>query len=145
MVSNREQFFEKQVYAVVGNSKAASFPVLTYKGLKASGKTAYPVDPGVDEIEGDKTFKDLASIPATVDGVILEVPKEETRDWVGKAADIGVKDVWVHMQRETDEAITLAKERGINLRTGTCAVMYVTPGITFHSIHKWIMKLAGKY
>ena len=28
---------------------------------------------------------------------------------------------------------------------GTCAVMYVTPGFTYHSVHKWIMKLVNKY
>lgn len=145
MPSNHELFFTKQTYAVVGHSKAQNYPILTYKGLKASGRTAFPVDPSVEEIEGDKTYKDLSSLPERVDGVILEVPKAETRDWVEKAAEAGVKDVWIHMQRETEEALALAREKGINVRTGTCAVMYVTPGVTYHSIHKLIMKLIGKY
>ena len=61
------------------------------------------------------------------------------------AAQAGLRDVWIHMAHDTPEAVTLAKESGINLRTGTCAVMYVTPGLTYHSLHKAIMKLAGKY
>lgn len=79
------------------------------------------------------------------EAVVLEVPKEETRDWVARIAERGIKDVWIHMNRETPEALELAKKSGMNARSGTCAVMYVTPGFTYHTIHKWAMQLAGKY
>ena len=49
------------------------------------------------------------------------------------------------MAHDTPEAVALAKEKGINLRTGTCAVMYLNPGLSYHSIHKLIMKATGKY
>ena len=49
------------------------------------------------------------------------------------------------MRMDTPEAVELAREKGIKVHTGTCAVMYVTPGLTGHSIHKWINKLIGKY
>jgi hypothetical protein len=64
---------------------------------------------------------------------------------VAAAADAGVRDVWVHMAHDTPEAVALAAERGIDLRTGTCAVMYLTQGFSYHSIHKWIMQALGKY
>jgi hypothetical protein len=32
-----------------------------------------------------------------------------------------------------------------NFYGGTCAVMYLTPGFTYHSIHRWIMKAVRKY
>jgi len=84
-------------------------------------------------------------VPEKPDAVVLEVPREETRDWVARAAEAGIADVWIHMQRETPEALALAKEKGIHVRSGTCAVMYLDPGPSYHTIHKWIMKLAGKY
>jgi predicted CoA-binding protein len=118
---------------------------LTYGGLKKLGKVVFPVDPSTDEIDGDKAYPDLASLPQKVDGVILEVPKEDTAEWVAKAAEAGINDVWMHMGRETPEALALGEKKELNLRSGTCAVMYVTPGFTFHSIHKWIMKLIGRY
>ena len=145
MPSNHEMFFELPSFAVVGHKEKSNFPVLSYQGLKKMGKTVFPVDPSVDEIDGDKTYKDLAAMPSTPKGLILEVPKEETKAWVEKAAEAGIKDVWIHMQRDTDEALAIAKGNGMNVRTGTCAVMYVTPGITYHSIHKFIMKMIGKY
>ena len=145
MASNYEAFFTLGSFAVVGHSKAKPFPVLSYRKLKAMGKTVYPVDPSTDDIDGDKTFANLGALPAPVEGLIVEVPKNETKDWVAAAAAAGIRDVWVHMAHDTPEAIALAKDKGINLRTGTCAVMYLNPGLSYHSIHKLIMKATGKY
>ena len=145
MVSEYESFWQMNAYAVVGHQAAKGFPTLTYRGLKGLGKTVYPVDPSASEIEGDRAFPDLGALPEQVDGVVIEVPKEETLDWVRRSAEAGVQDVWIHMARETPEAVALAEDKGLRLRKGTCAVMYVTPGVTYHSIHKWIMKLLGKY
>jgi predicted CoA-binding protein len=145
MPSNYETFWEKQSFAVVGHQAKKNFPILTYRGLKNLGKKIYAVDPSAAEIEGERAYATLAEIPAKVEAVILEVPKDETAEWVSKVAEAGIGDLWIHMGRETPEAIKLAEEKGINVRSGTCAVMYVTPGLTFHSMHKWIMKLLGKY
>ena len=145
MASNYETFWEKISFAVVGNEAKKNFPVLTYRGLKNLGKQAYAVDPSAGEIEGDKAYATLAELPKKVEAVILEVPKEETAEWVASAAEAGIRDLWIHMGRDTPEALALAEEKGMNVRSGTCAVMYVTPGFTFHSVHKWIMRLTGKY
>lgn len=145
MPSNYETFWQHQRYAVVGHQSKQNFPELTYRGLKKSGKTVYPVDPSLHEIDGDLVYHTLSDLRGQVDGVVLEVPKAETRFWVEKAADLGVKDIWIHMNRDTPEALALAEEKHLNARHGTCAVMYVTPGFTFHSLHKGIMKLVGKY
>jgi predicted CoA-binding protein len=145
MPSKHEEFWTSPSFACVGHSAKKGFPKLSYGGLKKQGKKVFAVDPSVDEIDGDRTYPDLASLPEKVEAVVLEVPKAETRDWVGKAADAGIQNVWIHMTRETPEALALAKEKNLNVLTGTCAVMYVTPGFTYHSIHKWIDQLMGKY
>jgi hypothetical protein len=49
------------------------------------------------------------------------------------------------MNRETPEALALARERGMTVHTGSCAVMYVKRGFSYHSLHKWIDQLLGKY
>jgi predicted CoA-binding protein len=145
MPSNYETFFDAQRFAVVGNSARQPFPILSYKGLKKLGKTVFAVDSGAARIDGDPTFASLEALPETPQAVMIEVPKEETRDWVARAAAAGVKDVWIHMALETPEAVALADDKGINLRTGTCAVMYLKPGLSYHSIHKGIMKALGRY
>jgi predicted CoA-binding protein len=145
MASSYETFFDLGSFAVVGNTAKKNFPVLTYRGLINAGKTVYAVDPSSETIEGDRAFADLEQLPARVDAAILEVPREDTEGWVAKVAEAGIRDLWIHMGRETPEAIALARAKGLDVRSGTCAVMYLTPGFTYHSIHKWIMKLAGKY
>lgn len=146
MTSGYEDFWNKNSFALVGHSGSKKkFPGLTYAALKKIGKTVYAVDPGADQIDGDKTYADLASLPDGVEAAILELPKEETKDWVGKVADAGIKNLWIHMKTDTPEALALAKEKGLNVLSGTCAVMYVTQGFTHCSIHKWIFKLLGKY
>jgi predicted CoA-binding protein len=145
MPSNYETFWDHSVFAVVGHSATKPFPVLTYGGLKRLGKKVFAVDASSNVAAGDKAYPDLASLPERVDAVVIEVPRDLTRAWVLKAADAGVKDVWLHMNTDSPEVLSLAKERGINLRTGTCAVMYVNRGFSIHSVHGWVQKLRGAY
>lgn len=145
MSSEYEAFWSHESFAVVGHTAAKGFPQLTYAGLRDGGRKVFPVDPSVDEIDGDTAYADFESLPEPVAAAVLEVPQDETESWVRRAADAGIRDVWIHMTRETPEAVALAKERGVNVLTGTCAVMYVTPGFTVHSLHKWANKLTGKY
>ena len=145
MPSDYENFWISSSYAVVGHSAKEEFPKLTYKELKKSGRKVFAVDPSIDTFEGDTVYPDLASLPEKVEAVVIEVPAEESRDWVARAAEAGIKNVWIHMGCDTPEALELAKEKGMNVCHGTCAVMYVIPGPSLHSIHKWINKLLGKY
>lgn len=146
MPSKHEQFWESGSFAFVGNSKAKGFPKISFSTLsKDTSKTVFAVDPTVEEVCGAKTYPDFESLPSKVDAVVLEVPKGETADWVKRAAAAGIKNVWIHMNRETPEALAAAKETDLNVVTGTCAVMYVKKGPSFHSIHKVMRKLTGKY
>ena len=145
MPSPHEAFWTNTTFAVVGRSASKPFPALTYNALKAmDGKTVYAVDPSRDEIEGDPAFKDLSTLPTPVDAVVLEVPAEETASWVERAADAGITRVWIHMGRETPEALTLADERGLELCTGTCAVQYLRGGFP-HNIHRLLRRAAGRW
>ena len=49
-------------------------------------------------------------MPAPVESAILEVPKEETAGWVAKAADAGVKQIWIHQMTDTPEALAEAEK-----------------------------------
>lgn len=145
MPTEHEQFWMNSSFAVVGHGAKKPFPRLSYTELKKQGRKVFAVDPSADEVGGDRAYPDLDSLPEHVDAVVLESPKEETEAWVRKAADAGIRNVWIHMGRDTPEALALAREKGLNVLTGTCAVMYVKPGLSYHSIHKWLNKLLGRY
>jgi predicted CoA-binding protein len=145
MASNRERFWDNERFAVVGHSSRKPFPKLSYGELKRRSKKVFAVDPSVDTILGDRTYFDLASLPQTVDAVVIEVPRDETARWVERAADAGIKHVWIHMLRETPEALEVAKSRGLNLRTGSCAMMYLSQGLSYHAVHRSLDKALGRY
>jgi predicted CoA-binding protein len=145
MPSNHETFFTFDRYGVVGRSQVKAFPILSYRGLKALRKTVYAIDPSTDRIDGDPAYPDLAAVPGPIEGLLIETPKGETRDWVAAAAAAGIRDVWVHQGLETPEAVAAAGAAGINLRTGTCAVMYLDSDVSVHGLHKLIMKMIGRY
>ena len=145
MASAHEAFWTHSSFAFVGHSATKGFPRISYGEAKKHGKRVFAVDASVDQIDGDKTYADLRALPEKVDGVVIEVPREETLDVVRQAADAGIRNVWVHMNRDTPEVVALAKEKGLNLLTGTCAVMYIAQGLSAHTIHKWANKLLGKY
>ncbi len=140
-----QAFWENQSFAVVGHSDVKRFPALTYGKLKQRGKEVYPVDPGAAEVDGDRAYPDLSSLPQKVDAVILDLPKQEAAAWVEQAATSGISNVWIHQRCDTPEAISSARHNDMNLFYGTCAVMYLSEGFSIHTIHGWINRRMGKY
>jgi predicted CoA-binding protein len=146
MPSECENFWGAGSYAVVGHQASKKpYPKITYGALKERGATVYAMDPDGGTVEGDAAFADFSALPGPVEAAVLELPKEETAAWVAKAADAGVKQIWIHQMTDTPEALAEAEKRGLKVMTGHCAVMYNKPGMSMHAPHRWIWKLVGKY
>ena len=145
MPSKHEEFWQHGTYAVIGNSAVKPFPTLTYNALKEQpDKVVFAVDASCDQIEGDAAYSDLNELPKPVDAAVLEVPREETAAWIERLAAVGVNNVWIHMGRETPQALALAEEKGLQVCSGTCAVQYLTSGFP-HNIHRLLRKLSGRW
>jgi predicted CoA-binding protein len=146
MPSECERFWEAGSYAVIGHQASKKpFPKITYGALKERGVTVYPIDPDGGSVEGDDAYTGFDALPGTVEAAVLELPKEETAAWVGKAADAGVQQIWIHQMTDTPEALAEAEKHGLTVITDHCAVMYNKPGLSMHAPHRWIWKLVGKY
>ena len=130
MMSERERFWEADSYAVVGRQTSRkAYPRITYSALKDLGKTVYAVDPDGGTVEDDAAYPDFAALPGPV----------------ARAADAGVRRIWIHQMTDTPEALAEAERRGLSVIAGHCAVMYVKPGFSGHAVHRGIWKLLGKY
>jgi predicted CoA-binding protein len=145
MPSDHETFWQMQRFAVVGHQAARPFPKLTYGELKKTGKAVYPIDTSQPTLGGDRVYSSFSELPEPVEAAVIEVPQQETLDWCKKAVEQGIKDIWLHMNTESDAVLTYAQQHGVRLRTGTCAVMYLHRGFSPHAIHRWFRKRAGKY
>jgi predicted CoA-binding protein len=145
MPSAHERFWDHESFAFVGHSSEKPFPELSFSELRKQGRRVFAIDASTDEVGGDRTYPGFDALPDRVEAAVLEVPREETLAWIDRAADAGIRSVWIHMGRDTPEALARAKERGIDALTGTCAVMYVKPGFSYHTLHKWVSQLTGSY
>lgn len=65
--------------------------------LQNAGYTIIPVNPGADEILGNKAYPDLTSIPVEVDAVDVFLPPEILPKAVDQALQIRPKAIWLQL------------------------------------------------
>ncbi len=146
MPSTKQSFFDLQSYAVIGNSRTKGFPMITYGNLRRRNKTVYPVDiGGKATISGDAAYASLQDLPAPVEAAIVELPRYATMEAVKQIADAGIKNVWLHQRSESDEVLRYCNDEGLQVHAGSCAVMYTNDRLSYHSVHKKLWKMLGKY
>ncbi|GAB4243385.1 MAG: hypothetical protein Kow00129_02510 [Thermoleophilia bacterium] len=143
-MSGKSDFFEAQRFALIGGGKGRSFPKLTRRYLEQAGKEVHVVDLSADGGSGSLAEL-LDGIPSDTEAVIVEVPKEQTAGVVQGILDQGFDNLWIHQMTDTEEAVEVCRARGVNPHTGSCAVMYLAPGLSPHALHRAVWKLIGRY
>ena len=125
MLSNFTEIKEilrtSKTIAVVGLSPKANRPsneVARY--LKDAGFTIIPVNPGQDEILGEKCYASLNEIPQQVDIVDIFRRPEEVGPVVEQAVNIGAKVVWMQEGIVNKEAAAFAREAGLTVIMDRC-------------------------
>ncbi len=110
--------------AVVGVSmNPEKWGYRVYRALRDEGYKVFPVNPKYDEIEGDKCYPDLKSLPEKPDVVITVVPPEITENIVEECKKLGIKKVWMQPGSESDNAIKFCRENGIETVYNACFVV----------------------
>lgn len=143
------EFLRGKRFAVAGVSRrgqSAGNPVL--RKLRTSGYETVPVNPNASEIDGAPCFPDLASIPGTLDGVVIATHPKVSIDIVRQAAARGVKRVWFHRSfgqgSVSDEAVQEAQRLGLTAIVGGCPLMYCDPVDFGHRCMKAVLGWQGK-
>lgn len=141
-----DEFFAQKNLAVYGVSRnPKKFGSLIFKELKEKGYNVFPVNPHTDEIQGVTCYKSLGSIPETVDGVILTVKPEVTRDAVKEAHEAGIKRIWMQHGSNSTEAVEYCQENGMTVISKECVFMFAEPVQSVHKFHRFFAKLFRKY
>jgi len=113
---------EIETIAVVGLSRSFhkdSQFVARY--LKNAGYTIVPVNPGADEILGEKAYPDLKNIPFEVDAVDVFLPPEILPQAVDQALAIEPKAIWLQLGTgKNPEEKKKAEKAGIPLFENRC-------------------------
>ena len=112
---------DAQTWAVVGLSakpERASYRVAAR--LQSIGKTIIPVNPVEDEILGEKSYPDLASIPDGVDVVDIFRRADLAGAHVDEAIEIGAKAVWMQLDVIDQDAADRAEDAGLDVVMDRC-------------------------
>ena len=116
-----ELLTETKRWAIVGLSakpERASYRVAAK--LQSIGITIIPVNPLEDEILGEKSYPDLASIPEKVDVVDVFRRSELAGVHVDEAIEIEAKAVWLQLNVIDEAAADRAVEAGLDVVMDRC-------------------------
>ena len=125
------EFLAKKRVAVTGvsrNRKSGHGSNNVYKRLRDRGYTVFAINPNAAEVEGDRSYTDLSSIPGGVDAVVIGTRPERAEDTMRECADLGIKHVWMHRGpgagSVSPAATKYGREHGITVIDGGCPCMF---------------------
>ena len=112
-----------------------------YRRLRERGYEVFAVNPNTDQVEGDRSYQDLKSIPGGVEAVVIGTRPEIAEDTMRECAELGIKHVWMHRGpgagSVSGTATRYGRQHGITVIDGGCPLMF---GPTADLGHK-IMRL----
>ena len=98
-----------------------------YKRLRERGYDVFAVNPNANEVEGDRSYHGLRSIPGGVDAVVIATRPDFAEDTMRECADLGIKHVWMHHgaggSSVSDAATDFGRLHGITVIDGGCPLM----------------------
>ncbi|UCE67317.1 MAG: CoA-binding protein [Candidatus Zixiibacteriota bacterium] len=110
-----------EVIAVVGLSDKKgrpSYRVASY--LQKHGYKIIPVNPGISEVLGVKSYPDLESVSCGIDVVDIFRKSEDVPAIVESAIAKGARAIWLQEGIANEEAARLAAEAGIDFVMDRC-------------------------
>ena len=99
-----------------------------YKRLRERGYEVFAVNPNAREVEGDRCYKDLTSIPGGVGAVVIATRPEIAEQTMRECAELGIKHVWMHWGADgtsvSGAATDYGRQQGITVIDGGCPLMF---------------------
>jgi len=137
-----QEFLKKKRIAVVGVSRKGDIPAnFIFKRFRESGYTAFPINPNAEEVEGEKCYPDISSLPEIPEGVMLAGTPEVSEKCLLDCIENKVPIVWMHRGIGKGSfspiAEVEAREHGIKVINNGCPMMFVGKVDGFHKLLKW--------
>ena len=99
-----------------------------YRRLRERGYEVFAINPNAQEVEGDRSYPDLKSIPGGVEAVVIGTRPEIADTTQRDCAEFGIKHVWMHRGpgngSVSDSATTYGRQHGITVIDGGCPLMF---------------------
>ena len=143
------EFLSHRRIAVTGVSRESQNhgANVVYKRLRERGYEVFAVNPNATEVEGDRAYPDLASIPEGVDAVVIATAPAHAPTTVQECIDLGVKHVWFHRGpgagSATPQAAQHGRDHGLAVIDGGCPCMFDPTSDLGHRIMRPLLQLSG--
>ncbi len=121
-----EAFLTGTPHAVAGASRdRGKYGNKVLRAYQQQQRPVYPVNPSAEVIEGLAAFPDLARVPQAIHGLSIVTPPQVTETVIGEAARLGIRHIWMQTGSESDRAVELAQQAGMNLIWGGPCILVV--------------------
>jgi predicted CoA-binding protein len=143
------EFLACKRIAVTGVSRtpASHGSNVVYKRLKECGYEVFAVNPNAAEVEGDRCYHDLRSIPGGVDAVVIGTRPEIAEETMRECAELGIKHVWMHRGpgagSVSEAAADYGRKQGIAVIPGGCPCMFDPTADLGHKAMRVMFTLTG--
>ena len=139
------EFLASKRIAVTGVSRAPKEHGANsvYKRLRDRGYEVFAVNPNTDEVEGDRSYHDLKSIPGGVDAVVIATAPSRAEGTMRECAELGITQAWMHRGpgagSVSPAAAAYGREHGITVIDGGCPLMFDPTADFGHKVMKVVL------
>lgn len=121
-----EAFLNGEPFAVAGAStNRAKYGNKALRAYLQAGLRAFPINPNEPVVEGLHAVPSLLDLSEPVHGLSIITPPHITEKVVKDALQAGIKHIWMQPGAESDNAVELARARGVNVIAGDACILVV--------------------
>jgi predicted CoA-binding protein len=117
-----------------------------YRRLRERGYDVFAVNPNAPEVEGDRSYPDLKSIPGGVEAVVIGTRPQIAEETMRECAELGIQHVWMHRGpgagSVSESATAYGRQHGITVIDGGCPLMFAPTSDFAHRLMRVVF--AGK-
>jgi predicted CoA-binding protein len=138
------EFLAKKRVAVTGVSRTPKSHGSNnvYRRLRDRGYDVFAVNPNADEVEGDRCYRDLSSIPGGVEAVVIGTRAERAEATMHECAELGIGHVWMHWGPNPGSVSAAAtdygRQHGITVIDGGCPLMFAPTADLGHRLMRHV-------
>lgn len=121
---------------------------IVYQRLRERGYEVFAVNPNAGEVEGDRCYHDLASIPDGVSAVVIATRPATAEATMRECAALGIRHVWMHRSvgkgSVSKAATDYGRQAGITVIDGGCPLMFEPVSDPGHKAMRVMLTLTGR-
>ncbi len=143
------EFLAAKRIAVAGVSRDRNQAAnAVFRRLRETGHQVVPINPNATEVEGQRCYPNLESVPEPIDAVVIATHPAASAEVVRQAAERGVKTVWFHRSfgdgSVSAEAIAACQKLEVRAIVGGCPLMYCGNVDIGHRCFRWWLNFRGR-